>query len=134
MRFSLRGHGANENGGPAKEIGKLRVTPFAAGWTCAGTARVGRVEVWRGDVRPSMSVSAPFVWRCLSGSPVAPFPHPAHRTGRADLSGSSAIAGFRPHRTHRAALPQWALQKGPEAGRSLSPCLMDRRSREGEGI
>ena len=42
-------------------------------------------EVWRGDVRPSMSVSAPFVWRCLSGSTVAPFPHPAHRTGRADF-------------------------------------------------
>src|SRR5271168_852837 len=85
MENSLRGHGANENGGPAKEIGKLRVTPFAAGWTCAGTARVGRVEVWRGDVRPSMSVSAPFVWRCLSGSTVAPFPHPAHRTGHADF-------------------------------------------------
>ena len=49
------------------------------------TAGVGRVEVWRGDVRPSMSVSAPFVWRCLSGSTVAPFPHPAHRTGRADF-------------------------------------------------
>ena len=43
-------------------------------------AGVGRVEVWRGDVRLSMSVSAPFVWRCLSGSAVAPFPHPAHRT------------------------------------------------------
>jgi NAD(P)-dependent dehydrogenase (short-subunit alcohol dehydrogenase family) len=37
----------------------------------------------------------------------------------ADLSGSSAIAGFRPHGSHRAALPQWALQKGPEAGRSV---------------
>ena len=46
---------------------------------------VGKVEVWRGDVRLSMSVSAPFVWRCLSGSAVAPFPHPAHRTGRADF-------------------------------------------------
>ena len=45
----------------------------------------GRVGVWRGDVRLSMSVSAPFVWRCLSGSAVAPFPHPAHRTGRADF-------------------------------------------------
>src|SRR5208282_3472716 len=33
----------------------------------------------------SMSVSAPFVWRCLSGSAVAPFPHPAHRTGQADF-------------------------------------------------
>ena len=36
-------------------------------------------------VRLSMSVSAPFVWRCLSGSAVAPFPHPAHRTGQADF-------------------------------------------------
>src|SRR5271156_1607853 len=49
------------------------------------TAGVGRVEMWRSDVRLSMSVSAPFVWRCLSGSAVAPFPHPAHRTGRADF-------------------------------------------------
>src|SRR5271169_4714169 len=32
-----------------------------------------------------MSVSAPFVWRCLNSSTMAPFPHPAHRTGRADL-------------------------------------------------
>jgi hypothetical protein len=40
-------------------------------------------------------------------------PHPSHRTGHADLSGSAAIAGFCPHRTQRAALPQWALQEGP---------------------
>jgi len=53
--------------------------------------------------------------------------------GRAALSGSSAIAGFRPHRSHHAALPQWALQEGPEAGRSSQPCLMDRRFREREG-
>ncbi len=48
----------------------------------AGLRRVG---VWRGGVRPSMSVSAPFVWRCLSGSSVAPFPHSSHRTWRADF-------------------------------------------------
>ena len=29
--------------------------------------------------------AAPFVWRCLTGSTAAPFPHPAHRTGHADL-------------------------------------------------
>src|SRR5271165_130427 len=58
---------------------------------------------------------------------------PPRRSRRAALSGSSAIAGFRPHGSHRAALPQWALQKGPEAGRSLQPCLVDRRFREGEG-
>ena len=44
----------------------------------------------------SISVAAPFVRRCLTGSTMAPFSHPAHRTGQADLSGSSAIAGFRP--------------------------------------
>ena len=38
-----------------------------------------KVGVWRGGFRLSMSVSAPFVWRCLSGSAVAPFPHPPHR-------------------------------------------------------
>ena len=54
---------------------------------------------------------------CRVGGDVA-IPTP-HRPGRAGLSGSSAIAGFCPHRSHRAALPQWALQKGPEAGRSL---------------
>ena len=37
------------------------------------------------------------------------------RSRRAALSGGSAIAGFCPHRSHRAALPQWALQDGPEA-------------------
>ena len=45
----------------------------------------GRVEMWRGCCRLNISVSAPFVWRCLNGSAVAPFPHSAHRTGRADF-------------------------------------------------
>ena len=97
--------------------------------------RLNRVESRCGAaaVGRAYRFAAPFVRRCLSGSTVAPFPHPAHRTGHADLSGSSAIAGFRPHGSHRAALPQWALQKGPEAGRSVQPCLVDRRFREGKG-
>jgi hypothetical protein len=44
-----------------------------------------RVEMWRGGVRSNISVAAPFVWRCLNGSTMAPFPHPAHRTGQADF-------------------------------------------------
>jgi len=44
-----------------------------------------RVEMWRGGSRFGLSVSAPFVWRCPSNLAVAPFPHPAHRTGHADL-------------------------------------------------
>ena len=46
---------------------------------------IGRVEMWRGGFRPNISVAASFVWRCLSGSTMTPFPHPAHRTGHADL-------------------------------------------------
>src|SRR5580692_5777949 len=61
------------------------MTGFCAIETVEGTAQVGRVEMWRGGVRLSMSVAAPFVWRCLSGPAVAPFPHPAHRTGHADF-------------------------------------------------
>jgi len=42
-------------------------------------SRCGAVAVGRTYLFP------PFVWRCLSGSTVTPFPHPAHRTGHADL-------------------------------------------------
>src|SRR5216684_3003337 len=69
--------------------------------------------------------------RSAVGTVIADRPPP--KSVQAELSGSSAIAGFRPHRTHRAALPQWALQKGPEAGRSLPPCLVDHRFRKREG-
>src|SRR5206468_5395560 len=43
-------------------------------------SRCGAVAVGR-----TYLLSASFVWRCLSGSAVTPFPHPAHRTGQADL-------------------------------------------------
>ena len=49
-----------------------------------------------------MSVAASFVWRCLSGPAIAPFPHPAHRTGHADLPG--AVAGWGLHPLEGAAL------------------------------
>src|SRR5712672_1071064 len=41
--------------------------------------------MWRGRCRSNISVAASFVWRCLTGSAMAPFPHRAHRTGHADL-------------------------------------------------
>ena len=63
-------------------------------WQRVTTVEDGRVEMWRGICRSDISVSAPFVWRCLSGSTVAPFPHPAHRTGRADFPHP---ARTRPH-------------------------------------
>src|SRR5262245_52025339 len=50
--------------------------------------------MWRGFCRSNISVSAPFVWRCLSGSTVTPFPHPAHRTGQADFPHPAAAPAF----------------------------------------
>jgi hypothetical protein len=37
--------------------------------------RKQRVKPWWKNI----SVAAPFVWRCLNGPTMAPFPHPAHR-------------------------------------------------------
>ncbi len=44
-------------------------------------SRCGAVAVGRG-----YPLSAPFVWRCLNSQPITPFPHPAHRTGQAQLT------------------------------------------------
>src|SRR5262249_35471880 len=68
-------------------------TPSGSGYTAEvsgpfaliASVAIGRVEMWRGGGRSNISVSASFVWRCLIGSTVTPFPHPAHRTGQADL-------------------------------------------------
>ena len=56
----------------------------------------GRVEVWRGDRRPSLSVSAPFVRRCLTNRTLAPFPHPARRTRRADFPQRALFQNIKP--------------------------------------
>ena len=56
----------------------------------------GRVEVWRGDRRPSLSVSAPFVRRCLTSRTLAPFPHPARRTRRADFPQRALFQNIKP--------------------------------------
>ena len=39
--------------------------------------------MWRGGFRLGLSVSGPFGRRCLTSLAMAPFPHPAHQTGRA---------------------------------------------------
>ena len=57
---------------------------------------LGRVEVWRGCCRPNISVSAPFVWRCLTGPTLAPFPHPARQTGHADFPHPAFSRPVRP--------------------------------------
>jgi hypothetical protein len=69
--------------------------------------------MWRGVCRSDISVSAPFVWRCLSGSTMAPFPHPAHRTGRADLPhpalGQDLTPLFGVRRLLQFLNPSWSL-------------------------
>jgi hypothetical protein len=47
--------------------------------------------------------AAPFVWRCLSGSAVAPFPHPPHRTGHADFLHPALGQDLTPSSTTRRA-------------------------------
>ena len=60
------------------------------------TIHQGRVEMWRGGCRLNISVAASFDWRCLSGSTMAPFPHPAHRTGQADFPHPALGQDFTP--------------------------------------
>src|SRR5258705_13578900 len=62
-----------------------------------------RVEMWRVGCRLNISVAASFVWRCLSGSAMAPFPHPAHRTGQADFPHPALGQDFTPSPTARRA-------------------------------
>jgi hypothetical protein len=51
----------------------------------------------------NISVAAPFVWRCLTGSTMAPFSHPAHRTGQADFPHPALGQNFTPSPTARRA-------------------------------
>ena len=63
----------------------------------------GRVEMWRGSSRFGLSVSAPFVWRCLSNRAITPFPHPSHRTGHADFPHPALGQDLTPSHTPRCA-------------------------------
>src|SRR6202163_1107455 len=51
----------------------------------------------------NISVSAPFVRRCLTGSTISPFSHPAHRTGQADFPHPALGQNFTPSPTARRA-------------------------------
>jgi transposase len=64
-----------------------------------GDLPIGRVEMWRGGRRSGLSISAPFVWRCPSNLAIAPFPHPPHRTGHADLPHPALFRRIRPSRS-----------------------------------
>ncbi len=66
--------------------------------TSAVESRCGAVAVGR-----TYLLSAPFVWRCLSGSTLTPFPHSAHRTGHADFPHPALGQDFTPSPTARRA-------------------------------
>src|SRR3979490_1743693 len=93
----------------------------------AGRSLVCRVEMWRGGGRLNISVAASFVWRCLSGSALAPFPHPAHRTGRADFPPPALGQDFTPSPTARRAqagtgVRAGSARKGARVD-TLRPCV-----------
>ncbi len=81
----------------------------------------GRVEMWRGGSRFGLSVAAPFVWRCPSNLAVAPFPHPAHRTGHADLPHPALGQDFTPSRVTPSAVSEHSSELiGCPISRSLT--------------
>src|SRR5213594_3202374 len=87
----------------------------------------GRVEMWRGGCRLNISVAASFVWRCLSGSAMAPFPHLAHRTGHADFPHPALGQDFTPSPTARRAqagtgVRARSARKGARVDK-LRPCV-----------
>src|SRR5712692_3178448 len=81
--------------------------------------------MWRGGGRPGMSVAAPFVWRCLSGSTIAPFPHPAHRTGQADFPHPALGQDFTLSRATPSAASEPLLELiGFPISKSLTTCCV----------
>ena len=72
----------------------------------------GRVRMWRGGLRCGLSVSAPFVWRCLTSRTITPFPHPSHRTGHAELP-HPALGQDACLRTRKVSCRPPAHRKGP---------------------
>ena len=88
--------------------------PIASGWSgCrVGLAPTGKRRLSTAHVESrcdavalgsNISVAAPFVRRCLTGSTMTPFSHPAHRTGRADFPHPALGQNFTPSPTARRA-------------------------------
>jgi len=48
--------------------------------------------MWRGGLRYSLSVAAPFVWRCLNSRTISPFPHPPVLVQRMFVPADPVIA------------------------------------------
>ena len=69
-----------------------------------------RVEMWRGGFRLGLSVSGAFVCRCLTSFAMAPFPHPAHQTGRAVFPHPAFGQGYTDMLHHTFAHEQLSLR------------------------
>ena len=91
--------------------------PVASGWSgCrVGLAPTGKRRLVTAHVESRCGAvvlgraylfAAPFVWRCLSGSTMTPFPHPAHRTGHADFPHPALGQDLTPSSTARRAQAQ----------------------------
>src|ERR1700716_4061361 len=81
--------------------------------------------MWRGGGRWNISVAPPFVWRCLSGSTIAPFPHPAHRTGQADFPHPALGQDFTLSRATPSAASEHLLELiGCPISKSLTTCCV----------
>jgi hypothetical protein len=76
----------------------------------------------------NISVPAPFVWRCLSGSTVTPFPHLAHRTGQAELPHPALGHDLTPSPTARRVLARLDVRaRGARRGARVDksrPCVV----------
>jgi hypothetical protein len=71
--------------------------------------------MWRGGFRLGLSVSGSFVCRCLTSFAMAPFPHPAHQTGRAIFSHPAFGQGFTSYSASHVC-PRTIAAMFPEAG------------------
>src|SRR5258707_1291172 len=81
--------------------------------------------MWRGGCRSNISVAASFVWRCLTGSAMAPFPHPAHRTGQADFPHPALGQDFTLSRATPSAASEHLLELiGCPISKSLTTCCV----------
>src|SRR5258708_36888462 len=95
----------SKNGKPIESVGGRGGRPTQLrGSRLLGMWVIPRTGLWSRGVarwfRWGLSVADPFVCRCLTSSALLPFPHPAHRTGRADLPHPALGEDARNRRSH----------------------------------
>jgi hypothetical protein len=97
--------------------------------------------MWRGSIRLRLTGAAPFVWWCPNTFALNPFPHRAHRTGRADCQIGSrtrpyafahaslrlALSGVRYRSTHRDARVDMRAPASPDLRLVAQPPTQPRR-------